>query len=52
MVTQWRTLDEFLCPVKLWASIVQRIRSYKRTNKITPVSLTWKGKKSLVSLLT
>jgi hypothetical protein len=31
-VTQWKSLDESLCPVELWASIVPRILSYKGTN--------------------
>ena len=38
-VTQWRTSDTILCPVKLWASIVTRILSYKGTNNDSPVSL-------------
>ncbi len=28
-VTQWRTSDELLCPVKIWASLIRRINSYK-----------------------
>ncbi len=32
-LTQWRTADELLCPVKIWASLVRRMLSYKGTNK-------------------
>jgi hypothetical protein len=38
-VTQWKTSDPVMCPVKLWASIVKRILTYKETNKDSPVSL-------------
>jgi hypothetical protein len=38
-VTQWRTTDPVMCPVKLWASIIIRILTYKGTNKDSPVSL-------------
>jgi hypothetical protein len=38
-VTQWRTSDELLCPVKICASITRRILSYKGANKNSPVSL-------------
>jgi len=37
-VTQWRTSDEFLCPVKIWASLIRRISSYKGASKDSPVS--------------
>ncbi len=39
IVTQWRTTDPVMCPVKLWASIITRILTYKGTNKDSPVSL-------------
>jgi hypothetical protein len=38
-VTQWKTSDPVMCPVKLWASIVKRILTYKGTNTDSPVSL-------------
>ncbi len=38
-VTQWRMTDPVMCPVKLWASIITRILTYKGTNKDSPVSL-------------
>jgi hypothetical protein len=38
-VTQWRMSDPIMCPVKLWASIITRILSYKGTNQNSPVSL-------------
>ena len=38
-VTQWRTADKLLCPIKIWASLIRRILSYKGTNKNSPVSL-------------
>ena len=38
-VTQWQTADKLLCPVKIWASLVRRILSYKGTNKKFLVSL-------------
>ncbi len=37
--TQWRTDNPIMCPVKLWASIVKRILTYKGTNRDSPVSL-------------
>ena len=44
-VTQWRTSDELLCPVKIWASLIRRINSYKGASKDSPVSLVqYKGK--------
>jgi hypothetical protein len=44
-VTQWKYLDESLCPVKLWVLIVWRILSYKGTNKNSPVLLVKQGSK-------
>jgi hypothetical protein len=44
-VTQWRTKDPILCPVKIWASIVMQILSYEGTNKNSPVSLVLYRKK-------
>ena len=44
-VTQWRTKDPILCPVKIWASMITRILSYKGTNKNSPVSLILHRKK-------
>ncbi len=44
-VTQWRTSDTSLCPVKLWASVVTRILSYEGTNKDSPVSLAMSNHK-------
>ena len=38
-VTQWRTSDPVMCPVKLWASIIRRILTLKGTNQDSPVSL-------------
>jgi hypothetical protein len=38
-VTQWRTPDDLLCPVKIWASITNRILSYEGANENSPVSL-------------
>jgi hypothetical protein len=38
-VTQWRTSDELLCPVKIWASLIRRINSYKGASKNSPVLL-------------
>jgi len=38
-VTQWRTSDPIMCPVKLWASIFTRILLFKGTNQNSPVSL-------------
>jgi hypothetical protein len=44
-VTQWRTSDELLCPVKIWASLIRQISSYKGASKDSPVSLVqYKGK--------
>jgi hypothetical protein len=44
-VTQWKTNDVSLCPVKIWTSIVTLIRSYKGTNPNSPVSLAKHGNK-------
>ena len=38
-VTQKRTGDLILCPVRSWATIVQRIRGYDGTNDDTPVNV-------------
>ncbi len=38
-VTQWKTSDPVMCQVKLWASIVKWILTYKGTNKDSPISL-------------
>ena len=38
IVNQYRTNDEILCPVKAWAAVVTRIRSYKHTNDSTTVN--------------
>jgi hypothetical protein len=38
-VTQWRTADEFLRPVKIWALLIRRILSYKGAKENSPVSL-------------
>ena len=48
-VTQWRTADELLCPVKIWASLVRRILSYKGTNENSPVSLA-KHKNKIINV--
>ena len=37
-ITQWATPHNTLCPVKQWATLVQRIRSYPNTHDNTPVS--------------
>jgi hypothetical protein len=46
-VTQWRTKDPILRPMKIWASIVTQILSYKGTNKNSPVFLVLHRKKSI-----
>jgi hypothetical protein len=48
-VTQWRTKDPILCLVKIWASIITRILSYKGTNKTSSISLVLYRKK-LISI--
>jgi hypothetical protein len=47
--TQWRTSDELLCPVKIWALIIRRIMSYKGANKNSPVSLV-KHKSQIINV--
>jgi hypothetical protein len=37
-ITQHRSGDDLLCPVRVWASIVTRIRSYKKSNSLTTVN--------------
>jgi hypothetical protein len=44
-VTQWKTNNASLCPVKIWTSIITLIRSYKGTNANSPVSLAKHGNK-------
>jgi hypothetical protein len=44
-VTQWKTNNVSLCPVKIWTSIVTRIGSHKVTNANSPVSLAKHGNK-------
>jgi hypothetical protein len=44
-LTQWRTKDPILCPVKIWASIVTRILLYEGTNKNSPIYLVLHRKK-------
>jgi hypothetical protein len=44
-VTQWKTNDVNLRPVKIWMPIVTRIRSYKGMNPNSPVSLAKHGNK-------
>ena len=46
-VTQWRTSDPIMCPVKLWASIITWIISYKGTNQNSPVSLAQHNNKTI-----
>jgi len=38
-VTQWRTSVELLCPIKIWASLLRRINSYKGASKNSLVLL-------------
>ncbi len=38
-VTQWRRTDPIMCPIKLRASIIAQILSYKGATKESPVSL-------------
>ena len=35
-ITQWKTSNELPCPVKIWASIIVRIMSYKGANNKSP----------------
>ncbi len=46
-VTQWRMSDPIMCPVKLWASIISRILSFKGTNQNSPVSLAQHNNKTI-----
>ncbi len=48
-VTQWRTKDPIICPMKIWASIVTQILSYEGTNKNSLVSL-FLHRKKLISI--
>ena len=41
-VTHGRTDHEFLCPVKQWAAVVNRIWGYPGTTIDTPVSAVWR----------
>jgi hypothetical protein len=38
-VTQQRSNDDILCPVKSWASTIQRIRSYPSSTRNTPINI-------------
>ncbi len=38
-MTQWRTSDPVMCPVKLWASIIRQTLTLKGTDRNSPVSL-------------
>ena len=40
-VTQIYSEDDLLCPVRSWAAVVRRIRSYPGANDDTPVSAVW-----------
>jgi hypothetical protein len=42
-VTQWSTSHALLNPVRSWAAIVKRIRSYPGTDDNTPVSAVWRN---------
>jgi hypothetical protein len=42
-VTQHRSDDELLCPVKIWVALVRRVRSYEGSDDDTPVSAVWRG---------
>lgn len=43
VVTQWSTGHPILCPVRLWATVVKRIRSYPGADDNTPVSAVWRN---------
>jgi hypothetical protein len=43
-ITQQRSNDATLCPVRTWAETVSRIRSYPKTNDDTPVNYYVDGK--------
>jgi len=51
-ITMWKSDDKVLCPVKRWASIVQRIRSYPGSNSSTPVNRLWDHKKGKYTYIT
>ena len=42
-VTHWCTNHPILCPVRLWATVVKRIKSYPGTDDNTPVSAVWRN---------
>jgi hypothetical protein len=42
-VTQWSTSHALLNPVRSWAAVVKRIRSYPGTDENTPVSAVWRN---------
>ena len=42
-VTQLSSEDELLCPCRVWAKIVRRIREYHGSNDDTPVSAVWRN---------
>lgn len=44
-VTQIYSEDDLLCPVRSWAVVVKRIRSYPGANDDTPVSAVWNNDK-------
>lgn len=45
--THKRTLDPLLCPVRCWLSIVQRVRSYHKSDDSTPVNVFINPKEDL-----
>jgi len=47
IVTQWRTDDHIMCPIKLWASIVTQILTYEGSNSNSPVSLARHSNKTI-----
>ena len=44
-VTQERTTDPLMCPVKAWASTIKRIRSYPTTTSNTPINIFYSNSK-------
>ena len=40
-ITQWRTSDPTLCPVKQWAALTVRIYKYPGATDSTPISAVW-----------
>ena len=42
-VTQHITHHEIMCPVRAWAAIIKRIRSYPGADDDTPVSAVWRN---------